>query len=876
MRIIILFFLGFALIYAENLKVKEVNFIINGKKIDGFESFVPLKIGEYIDYRKLKEGMENLYKTDEFLSINVEAEKEENFLKVFYILKKKSIVEDIKFEGDKKLSGSKLKGALSSLKEGEYLNPSNVGKTCEEIRSKLIENGFLDAEVRKDIRDSNGKAKVIFTINSGVLRKIKEIRFSRDLKSREREIRKVLSFKEGDFLIPFKIQRDIERVVSYFKRDGYLKTKLSFDFKKIDKKEALLEISGHLGEKITLDIYGAKIPRDILYPLWEGEILEDWALEEGRAKIEGYLKSRGYLFAELKAELKRDEGGLRVIYQVNKGKRYRLHKISFLAENVDQKELENFLNDYTISTFSLWANGELLDTYESGIKTFYENKGFPDVSVEKQILERGHSVDVVYRVTPKKIAFVKTVDFYGFEPFKKDEIKFISGISEGVPYSDVLLENVKETIRIFLMNNGYKNAKVEVDVKGEIGKEISVTIERGRKFNIKKIYISGLRRTKESVIRNMFKIREGETYSFKKLNSTIRNLQDTGIFSEIKIREIENGDDLIIVFILKEWGGYHVGFGLGYLERSGLRGSLELSNNNILGLATSGSSIFQLSPKEKRGVLSLTNKSIMGLELDTISTLWWEREERKSYSFERRGLSFSTADRITDYSLFIIRYRLARTKLFNLSIKESAIDREYRPFYTSSISASYLFDLRDDPFNPSRGRYIIFNIEKAFPLLGAESNFWKFSFNLQHIKNLTYNIIQNSSIRFGIIHGEASVSDRFFAGGSSFRGEKVDELGPKDPETGNPVGGKMIFIVNSESLLPVFPWENLRLSLFLDIGNVFPGAKSFKLSDFNFGSGFGFWYKTPVGPFKIYLGYNFTKPSLKRKGVILFNIGNEF
>ncbi len=553
-----------------------------------------------------------------------------------------------------------------------------------------------------------------------------------------------------------------------------------------------------------------------------------------------------------------------------------MNKILFDAENVDLRELKSFLENYTESTFSFWANGELLDAYERGIKIFYRNKGFSDIKVIKNINKRDGSVDIEYRIKTGGKLTIKSLRFEGIEPQEMTQLKALSGLSEGRSYSETLIENTKEKIRIFLMNNGFKNAKVDIEVNGEKEKEILVKIEKGKKFRVKKIYISGLNRTKEFIIRNLFRIREEEIYSYEKVQSTIRNLQETGIFSELKLREIERESDLILIFLLKETGSYHVGVGGGYLERSGIRGSLELSHNNILGLATSGSTVFQLSPREKRGVISLSNKSLPNLNLETISTLWWEREDRKSYSYERRGFAISSARRVSDISLFLIRYRIARTNLFNLSIKESAVDREYRPFYTSSLSASYLLDLRDDPFNPSRGRYCVANIEKAFPIFGAEANFWKFSLNIQHIKNLPYNILQNTFLRAGFIHGDASISDRFFAGGSSFRGEKVDELGPKDSETGNPLGGNLVLLLNTESLLPVFPWENLRLSVFFDAGNVFRRPGDLKLSDINLASGFGLWYKTPIGPFKIYLGYNFTKPSLKRKAVILFNIGNEF
>lgn len=864
------------IIYGEKLRIDDVMFIVDGKEKNDLSDFVPMKRGDYLDYNKLREGMENLYRTEEFSSIEIEALKEKDALKIIFMLQRRSVVRKIIFEGETGISKGKLRGGISFLKKGGFFNERDIEKAKEELLSKLEENGFLDSEVKAFTRDSKRRSDVIFNIIAGQRRKIKEVLFSDSLKSELKELQKFLSSKEGEPLKPFKIKRDVERMLYYLKKEGYLRSRINFSIKKIDKEWAILEFTGSLGQKVEIEFRGGKVPVEILFPLWEEETLEEWALEESKIKVQNYLRSKGFLFAEVEAEAKKEGNELKIIFDIKKGNRYRLHKLEFEVEKESIGELRKFLDNYTESTFSFWVNGELIDTYENGIKAFYRNKGYSGIEVKREILSRRSSVDVLFNIKIAEPIRVKSIDFEGGETFEKTDLKTIAGISEGAPYSDFLIENGKERIKIFFMNQGFKNADVSVEIKGEIEKNIIFRIKKGKKFKIMKIHITGLTETKGFIVKNMLKIKEGDFYSYEKIQATIKNFQDAGIFSEIKLREIEMDNKLIIIFILSESGGYHLGIGGGYIERSGPRGSLELSHNNILGLAVSGSSVIQFSPREKRGVISLTNKSFMGLNLENITSLWWEEEERKSFSYDRRGFAISSVDRRNEYSLLLFRYRIARTNLLSLSVKESTIDREYQPFYTSSFSASYLVDLRDDPFNPTRGRYWVLNLEKAFPSFGTESNFWKFSFNLQHIKSFPYDIIQNSFFRIGYIYGEASIADRFFAGGSSFRGEKVDELGPKDPETGNPIGGNVIFLVNTEFLLPVFPWENLRLSLFLDLGNVFWKEDNFKLSNFNIGSGIGLWYRTPVGPFKIYLGYNFTKPSLKRKGVILFNIGNEF
>ncbi len=193
-------------------------------------------------------------------------------------------------------------------------------------------------------------------------------------------------------------------------------------------------------------------------------------------------------------------------------------------------------------------------------------------------------------------------------------------------------------------------------------------------------------------------------------------------------------------------------------------------------------------------------------------------------------------------------------------------------------SASVIRDRRDDSFNPSRGTFMSAVGEWAFPLLGTESDYLKAFFKYQYYHPLLSRLNFSATARIGLGRGRIPVPERFFAGGSnSFRGERIDELGPKDPDTGMPIGGKAMVLANLEVRFPLFQsLPNLSGAAFYDIGQVFSKRKDFSLFNFQGAVGLGLRYRTPLGPFRFDLGWNVDDPGKKGRPILFITIGNVF
>jgi outer membrane translocation and assembly module TamA len=133
-----------------------------------------------------------------------------------------------------------------------------------------------------------------------------------------------------------------------------------------------------------------------------------------------------------------------------------------------------------------------------------------------------------------------------------------------------------------------------------------------------------------------------------------------------------------------------------------------------------------------------------------------------------------------------------------------------------------------------------------------------------------------NSIRLGLVKAFSGsfvpTSQLFFSGGgTSLRGFPIDEAGPQrlvpfcnvlQQQTGCvnvtvPVGGRQLFILNSEVRFPLGIMKALGGVVFYDGGNVY-SAINFRNFVDNYSNtvGFGLRYATPIGPVRIDIGRN--------------------
>jgi len=120
---------------------------------------------------------------------------------------------------------------------------------------------------------------------------------------------------------------------------------------------------------------------------------------------------------------------------------------------------------------------------------------------------------------------------------------------------------------------------------------------------------------------------------------------------------------------------------------------------------------------------------------------------------------------------------------------------------------------------------------------------------------------------------------RHFGGGSgSVRGFGNKTLGPLYPN-GKAKGGELSILGSANIIAPAFFFEDnekMRMSVFIDAGNIFEKSSNIKLGDIRMSTGFGFAYLSPIGS----IGAFVSTPILKKSGDKIesfgFSLGSGF
>jgi len=863
-------------------------------------NLIPMEEGEVYSLKRITESIRQIYQTGLFSDVTVLKEGDQD-AKLTFLLTRKLLIRKIDFIGGSEIPRKRLMENLYVLKQEGAYSEDNLDRAVEEIREILSQEGFFQAEIEPVVEQDPEvpEVNISFIIHSVKRYTIGKIDFSGYLIISNRELRKKMRTKEGKKFVPSDLDADLEQIRQSYQDLGYQRAEVMVVEQRFDdaKEQVFFVIQVLPQEKIEITVIGADVPLDLLKPIWEAQIFEEWGLREGDAKIINHLRNKGYIFAAVNSSVQYEDDLMRVIHRVSPGERYKIQKIIFNGmEYFTSHQLKEEL--MLTQSFLLFQKVDGARLYElpQEVEFLYKSHGFSETHVELTFNREENKLKPILTIEEGRQNKIDSISIQG-EALFSEEVLFekIGGV-QGGPFFQPDIQKDIERLKRYYLNQGVRGTEIVAVVEQVQDNHYSVRfeIEEGQKIQIENIIITGYQATKKKTILRELLLHERDFARYDAIRETKRKLERLGIFTEVIIDEIPISSDRINLLVsVREGARNYASLGIGMETRNPPRtyavwdyafrprGTAELIRYNIFGTAAQASLVGQLSFRETRGVFSWRQPYIFGLPMETYFNAWLEKEERTSFTYEGSGISLTTVKPIskTENMDFLATLRYVRRIITKLNIiKVSEIDRLFFPFSTTAISGSYIWERRDDPFNPTGGFFFSSVLEWAFPYFGTESDFWKTFTKFQIFAPVVPDVMLGATVRLGLAKGRIPIHERFFAGGSnSFRGVAFDELGPKDPESGKPVGGKALLLFNFELAFPIIPaFKNLHGTLFFDKGNVFAKRKQVSLSGLRNALGLGLKYKTPLGPVRLELGWNLD-PFLGEKSLIGFiTIGNVF
>jgi outer membrane protein assembly factor BamA len=696
-----------------------------------------------------------------------------------------------------------------------------------------------------------------------------------------------------------------------------------------------------------------------LVPVYEEGTVDQDLLNEGALNLRNYYESHGYFDVKVSHKpVVTDAQHVTALYTVELGKRHVVDSVAITGNKYFSTELikerlsvrpNGFLDRYGAFSQQLVAQDI------ASIKGLYLSNGFSAVKVTDKFTDSDVGALKPGKISHFKIEYVidegtqrriGKYDIEGATVEQLNEFRPLLNTQVGQPFSGININQDRDLVQTYYFSKGYDNAQVSVfqQADPEHADEVDFTMKivSGKQFFVRKVIVSGVERTKPALVQQRIGLQPGDPLNQTALLQTQRRLYDLTLFNEVNTAiQNPNGDESYknILLNITEAKRWDISYGFGFEVQTGTPSNSCLSpaEQAILGISNyqcnpnghTGASprvLFNVSRTNLRGTdQSITLRTNYGT-LEQIALLSYQAPHflnKPSFNLTLSG-GYNNSAVISTYRasilsgalrvsqrvnkpitlIYSMSYRRVVVNASTLQVSLAQIPLLAQPVRVGGPGITYIRDTRDVPLDAHHGTFNTGEIFFADGKFGSQANFDRID-----LSNATYydfgarHWVFARQTRYG---QERSFGDgdeqliplpeRLYAGGAtSHRGFSINSAGPRDPQTGYPVGGAGVF-VNTFELRPPPPtlrWvgNDLSFVLFHDMGNAFqkssqiwPSALRNKqphsytcrnvtkpyttyntpdtcdFNDFSHAVGLGLRYHTPIGPIRGDFSYNLNPP----------------
>jgi outer membrane protein insertion porin family len=410
---------------------------------------------------------------------------------------------------------------------------------------------------------------------------------------------------------------------------------------------------------------------------------------------------------------------------------------------------------------------------------------------------------------------------------------------------------------------------------------------------VNRITISGNTRTQDSVIRRQINIVEGGLYSRTELRESIKKLRRLGYFSDVKMTatEVENMPDKIdLNFTVEETQTGAISFSVSHSNNYGISLGAGIQEKNIFGSGNTLNADLKFSESFNKIRFYFMNPNYNEAN-HSISFGAFKSEinddevASNSYEIDSTGLTLgygipSTKNTRINAGIEYSKNTIKCSTLFSGTGYESGqcVDKNKDEF---KLNADWRENTLNDYLYPTEGVSNSLGAIISLPI----GDYKYYNLNADHSsyqsisETMTLKLTGNLNLSKGYGNKELPFYRRHFGGGSgSIRGFGAKSLGPTYPN-GKAKGGEVSILGSANLITPAFFFEDndkMRLSVFIDAGNVFEKTSNIKLNQIRASAGIGFAYLSPIGS----IGGFIATPLHKKNGDIIddfgFSIGTGF
>jgi len=553
---------------------------------------------------------------------------------------------------------------------------------------------------------------------------------------------------------------------------------------------------------------------------------------------------------------------------------------------------EDYLNNLPVKVGDKLIPQKAIDGAQELFKSGYFSTVEPKIDRKAD-----NTVSIMYEVQENPA--VQSINIQGNTLFTNAQLEEALGIKKGEILNGNLLNPDSNGIIGLYSKNGYSTARIESITVGETGdvniglsegivKDITFEKSTPKNDNDRQSSKRTKLRTKDYVLERYLEVKPGQVLNNSDLESSIRELYRTGIFTRVTPELYGSETDpneRNIKFIVEERPTTTINGSISYGTSVGLVGGLKLADDNFLGRDQQASINLEASNKGDK----------------TFSIDWFDPWVKGTERVQMGGSAYWTQsvdddadwDELEKVKTIGTRWTIGKGLNKDIYVRLSARYDHKKEIYSGgdvkdkynliAATPELIYDTRDNVNDPTKGLYADFTYERG-DLLKDPRKYDRFEADLRAFHPLfgKRNVMAYRAV-WGSTGSGTPDAMRFSVGGAeTLRGYEYGAFDGYDQ-----------FYASIENRTKIN--DTVQLVAFFDIGNAWqkeginpatgrrtysPDRKnSHKFKDLKKGYGVGLRLNTPVGPLRFDYGWPMDpeKPGKKKdKGKFYFSFGQSF
>jgi outer membrane protein insertion porin family len=563
---------------------------------------------------------------------------------------------------------------------------------------------------------------------------------------------------------------------------------------------------------------------------------------------------------------------------------------------------------------------KLLKQSVDNLLAFYRDRGYQDAKVTPQVSARDRKIDIAFEIVEGAQTLIDRVQVTGNQNVPENQLAAPRGfeLKAGAPFSPRQLSDDRNRISATYLNRGFLNVDVKTSVSRHSNDphlvDVTYEISEQQMVRVEKVVYLGQNHTRLPLIKNAANLPPEAPMKKGQLLAAETRLYDLNVFdwasvgprkpitdqtgedTLVKVHEAtrneitygfgfevsHRGGNIPTGTVALPGGGATIGLGNNQIAPSQATyasplGSIEFARRNMRGLGETASGSILLSRLDQRAITSYLQPRFFGSGWSSLTSFSAERTSENPLFAATLGDASFQVEKVLNpktNTRLQLRYDFNKTVLSHLLVPGLVLPQDQN-IHLSTLSSTLIRDTRDKPLDAHRGVLENLNLAITPGSLGSSASFARLFGQYAFYKPF-HSVVFANSVRLGLAKAFdgsfVPTSQLYFSGGgTSLRSFPIDEAGPQrlvpfcdvlKNQSGCvnvtvPLGGRQLFILNSEVRFPLRIMKNLGGVVFYDGGNVY-SAINFNNFTSNYTNtvGIGLRYTTPIGPIRIDLGHN--------------------